>query len=78
MLKKTVDVQEPQTSLQDLLSLVREGAEVVLTEGTTPVARVVPIAALSKTRVAGLHSGKIWTSEDFDEPLPEEYWTQSA
>jgi antitoxin (DNA-binding transcriptional repressor) of toxin-antitoxin stability system len=78
MLKKTVDVQEPQTSLQDLLSLVREGTEVVLIEGATPLARVVPIAAPSKTRVAGLHSGKIWTSEDFDEPLPDDYWTQCA
>jgi antitoxin (DNA-binding transcriptional repressor) of toxin-antitoxin stability system len=78
MLKKTVDVREPQTSLQDLLSLVREGTEVVLIEGATPLARVVPIAAPSKTRVAGLHSGNIWTSEDFDEPLPEDYWTQST
>ncbi len=78
MLKKTVDVGEPHTSLQDLLSLVREGTEVVLIEGAKPLARVVPIAAPCKTRVAGLHSGKIWTSTDFDEPLPEDYWTQSA
>lgn len=78
MLKKTVDVGEPHTSLQDLLSLVREGTEVVLIEGATALARVVPIARPSKTRVAGLHGGKIWTSVDFDEPLPEDYWTQSA
>ena len=26
-------------------------------------------------RAAGLHLGAIWTSEDFDEPLPEEFWT---
>ena len=78
MLKKTVDVGEPETSLQELLSLVRKGAEVVLIEGATPLARVIPIAAPSKKRVAGLHSGKIWTRADFDEPLPEDYWTQSA
>jgi hypothetical protein len=26
-------------------------------------------------RVAGLHMGAIWASEDFDEPLPDEFWT---
>jgi len=78
MLKKTVDVQEPQTSLQNILELVRKGDEVVLMEGSNPLARVVPIAHLSVARVAGLHNGMIWTSDDFDEPLPEDYWTQSA
>jgi hypothetical protein len=29
-------------------------------------------------RVAGLHPGAIWASEDFDEPLPDEFWTDEA
>jgi hypothetical protein len=29
----------------------------------------------AEQRVAGLHSGQIHISEDFDEPLPEEFWT---
>ncbi len=78
MLTKTVDVQEAQTNLQELLSLVREGAEVILTEGMTPIARLAPIALSPTPRVAGLHPGSIWTSEDFDEPLPEEFWTETA
>jgi antitoxin (DNA-binding transcriptional repressor) of toxin-antitoxin stability system len=78
MLTKTVDVRETQTNLQELLSLVREGTEVILTEGTTPLARLVPIALSTTPRVAGLHAGAIWTSEDFDEPLPEEFWTETA
>jgi antitoxin (DNA-binding transcriptional repressor) of toxin-antitoxin stability system len=73
MLTKTVDVREPQANLQELLSLVREGIEIVLTEGPTPLARLVPIVASPAQRVAGLHAGEIWTSEDFDEPLPEEF-----
>jgi len=36
----------------------------------TPVARLVPISV----RAAGLHAGAIWTSPDFDEPLPDEFW----
>jgi antitoxin (DNA-binding transcriptional repressor) of toxin-antitoxin stability system len=76
MLTKTVDIQNTQASLQELLSLVREGTEIVLTEGTTPLARLMPIGVASAQRVAGLHAGAVWTSEDFDEPLPEEFWTE--
>lgn len=75
MVTKTVDVSGSQMSLKDLLSLVLEGTEIVLTEGNIPLARLVPMALPKKPRIAGLHSGAFWTSEDFDEPLPEEFWT---
>jgi len=68
---KTIDIRNDRTDLDNLLSLIAEGMEVLLTDGDTPVARLVPIGK----RVAGLHAGAIWTSEDFDEPLPEEFWT---
>jgi antitoxin (DNA-binding transcriptional repressor) of toxin-antitoxin stability system len=74
MLTRTIDVKKRLPDLKGLLSLVADGTEVVLTEGNTPIARLVPITK----RVAGLHAGAIWTSEDFDEPLPEEYWTGNA
>jgi hypothetical protein len=25
-------------------------------------------------RILGLHPGAIWTSDDFDDPLPDEFW----
>jgi antitoxin (DNA-binding transcriptional repressor) of toxin-antitoxin stability system len=75
---KTVDVREVQISLQELLALVRGGTEIVFTEGNTPLARLVPLASPSTPRMAGLHAGVIWTSDDFDEPLPEEFWTGEA
>ncbi|MBC8262734.1 MAG: toxin-antitoxin (TA) system antitoxin [Anaerolineales bacterium] len=65
---KTIDVREAR--LQELLSQVLEGMEFVLTEENKPIARVMPISL----RVAGLHTGAIWTSADFDEPLPDEFW----
>jgi antitoxin (DNA-binding transcriptional repressor) of toxin-antitoxin stability system len=70
---KTIDVQKDVTDLKGLLSLVADGNEILLTEGDTPVARLIPIG----WRVAGLHAGAIRTSEDFDEPLPEQFWTGS-
>jgi antitoxin (DNA-binding transcriptional repressor) of toxin-antitoxin stability system len=78
MKTKTVDVQEAQTHLVELLSLVTAGTEIILMEGSTPRARIVPMAGASTPRIAGLHPGAIWTSEDFDEPLPEEFWTGTS
>jgi antitoxin (DNA-binding transcriptional repressor) of toxin-antitoxin stability system len=74
MLTKQIDVKEAQVRLQELLSQIASGVEWILTDGLTPVARLVPISS----RVAGLHAGAIWTSPDFDEPLPEEFWTGNA
>jgi antitoxin (DNA-binding transcriptional repressor) of toxin-antitoxin stability system len=75
MQTKTVDIHEAQTHLVELLSLVTTGTEIILTAGNTPLARIVPMAGALTPRVAGLHPGAIRTSEDFDEPLPEEFWT---
>ena len=74
MMTRTVDVTKESPDLKGLLSLVADGNEVLLTEGLTPVARLVPVGK----RVAGLHAGLVWTSEDFDEPLPDEFWVGST
>jgi antitoxin (DNA-binding transcriptional repressor) of toxin-antitoxin stability system len=74
----TVDVRDAETRLLELLSLVGAGTEVILVKDNTPVARLVPVGAPPTARVAGLHRGAIWTSDDFDEPLPEAFWTGAA
>lgn len=76
MVAKTVYIEQTQTSLEELLALVREGVEVIVTEGDTPLAKVVPVESkqpLSHERTPGLFPGK-WTSDDFDDPLPDEFW----
>jgi prevent-host-death family protein len=77
MQTKTVDVHEAKTHLAELLSLVTSGTEIILTEGSTPLARIVPIRGTTTPRVAGLHPGAIWSSDDFDEPLPGEFWADT-
>lgn len=72
---KAVDVRDAQSNFEQLLNDVRQGTEVLLTEGETPLARLVPMAASAASRVAGLHLGAIWTSDDFDQPLPDDLWT---
>ena len=72
---QTVSIDEAKDRLQDLLALASEGNEVIITDEGKPLARLVPIISPgNKKRVAGLNRGKIWTSDDFDEPLPDEFW----
>jgi len=28
----------------------------------------------SSPRIAGLHEGQVWMSDDFNDPLPDEFW----
>lgn len=71
---QTVTIDEAKSQLADLIALAAEGGEVIITQGGKPLARLVPVAHPKKPRVAGLNRGSIWTSEDFDEPLADEFW----
>ena len=75
---KTVDVHEAQHSLPELVALAIAGTEIILTEGSTPIARLVPLKTAGGKRVAGLHPGSASVSDDFDAPLPEDFWLGSA
>lgn len=85
-----MEIREAQPRLRELVLQAHTGIEVVLTDGMTPLARLVPEVAAStqpvastepvapsESRIAGLHAGAIWTSEDFDDPLPLEFWIGS-
>lgn len=71
---RTVNIDEAKSQLQDLLASALDGDEVIIAEDGKPLARLVPVAPAGKRRVAGLNRGSIWTSEDFDEALPDEFW----
>jgi antitoxin (DNA-binding transcriptional repressor) of toxin-antitoxin stability system len=84
MLNKTIDINQVHLSLKELLFLINVDTEIIITEGNKPLARLIPLRETEETktetsstnlRQPGLHAGTIWTSEDFDEPLPEEFWT---
>jgi antitoxin (DNA-binding transcriptional repressor) of toxin-antitoxin stability system len=77
---KAIEVSSQTTSLKDLVRLAQEGKEVVLTDQNEPVAKVVAIPTSNRSPAAqtrrklGLHREAWQVSEDFDEPLPEEFW----
>ena len=72
----TIDVNQVQPQLAELLKLAKSGEEVIIADGSTPVARLISLAptAPSSTRIAGLHLGMIEIGEDFDQPLTDEFW----
>ena len=75
MQMETIEVSEAQTHLRELISkVIRTGSQIILSENEKPVARLIPVGG----RIPGLHSGSIWTSNDFDEPLPDKFWVCSS
>lgn len=69
---QTINIDKIGKQLSDLLAIISKGDEIVLTQNGKPLARLKPIK--TKERVAGLNRGMIWTSEDFDKQLPDEFW----
>lgn len=72
---KTVDINEAQTQLSQLLALAQQGHEIIIAQDDKPMAKLTPCeAAHAGKRTPGLTRGEIWVSDDFDDPLPDEFW----
>jgi antitoxin (DNA-binding transcriptional repressor) of toxin-antitoxin stability system len=69
----TIDLRELPARLEEALALVSSGREVILTDGVTPRARLVPCGETGP-RVPGLHAGAFQAAPDFDAPLPDDFW----
>lgn len=70
-----IEIRDLPGRINEALARAVAGEKVVLLDGTTPRARLVPIENTTGNRVAGLHAGAIQPAPDFDAPLPEEFWT---
>lgn len=81
MTAKTVTIEEAQAHLQEILSLVEQGKEVIIAKGKEPLAKLTPLPKQDKdraSRVFGEYHGDIWVSDDFDTPLPDTFWLGSS
>lgn len=80
-MSKTIDIHDSSVDLATLVELARGGDEVILSEGDKPLAKLTPISPADTTtgpRIMGLHAGSVWISDDFDDPLPDEFWLGQA
>lgn len=75
MTATTIDVQDAQTQLLQLLTLALKGGDVVIAKDNVPLVRLVPVEPQQGTRTAGLHQGAMHMSEDFNDPLPDQFWS---
>jgi antitoxin (DNA-binding transcriptional repressor) of toxin-antitoxin stability system len=69
----SVDIQKAKEQLPELLALALAGNEVLITDGIKPLVKIVPVISSGKKRIAGLHRGAMIASDDFDEPLGDEF-----
>jgi antitoxin (DNA-binding transcriptional repressor) of toxin-antitoxin stability system len=73
MSETRIDINDLPKRFPELLENAASGNEIVVTQGNVPRAKLVVIEQ-PRHRVAGLHPGTIQTSDDFDAPLPENFW----
>ena len=67
----TLNLYEAKTQLSALVDQAAAGAEIIIAKNGKPMAKLVPIKQ-RVLRKPGKHKGKIWMSDDFDAPLPQD------
>jgi len=71
-MSKQVNVYEAKTKLSQLLDEAVGGEDIVIARNGRPLVRLVPVGPAREPRKPGGLEGKIWISDDFDDPLPDE------
>ncbi len=65
------NVTEAKAQLSSLLESVENGEEIVITRGSRPIAKLVPLIPKGISRKPGNLRGQIKISPDFDQLSPE-------
>jgi antitoxin (DNA-binding transcriptional repressor) of toxin-antitoxin stability system len=80
MNKTLIEITDLPGRFAEALQRLVRGEEVVITENQVPRAKLIITPSASpppdgKPRVLGLDPGQqVWMSDDFDAPLPDEFW----
>ena len=74
MATKIVTTDDIQEQMSELLLLISKGDDIIIEKDNKPFAKITAIFGFEKKRIPGLNKGEIWTSDDFDDPLPDEFW----
>jgi antitoxin (DNA-binding transcriptional repressor) of toxin-antitoxin stability system len=68
----TIDIRDLPGRFAELLATAAKD-EIIITDGQVPRAKLVPLPS-GQPRVPGLHPGAIAIADDFDAPLPDNFW----
>jgi antitoxin (DNA-binding transcriptional repressor) of toxin-antitoxin stability system len=69
----TIELEDLLVRLDETVSLAAAGAEVIVTQGSVPRARLTALPP-GQRQTPGIHEGAITTTEDFNAPLPDDFW----
>lgn len=69
---KPVNIYQAKTQLSQLVERAAAGEEIIIARAGKPRARLVALPSKPPKRVPGLLKGKIWISDDFNDPLPDD------
>lgn len=69
---RQVNLYDAKTHLSELVEDAARGDEIVIAKAGEPMARLVPLATSRPPRRPGAWKGRIWISDDFDAPLPDD------
>lgn len=69
---KPVNIYQAKTQLSRLVERAAAGEEIIIARAGKPRARLVALPSKRPKRVPGLLKGKIWISDDFNDPLPDD------
>jgi prevent-host-death family protein len=70
MKTSVVTIHQAKTNLSRLIQKVSSGEEVIISRGSKPVARLVPIGEINGQRRPGSLKGKLVVGNEFFESLP--------
>lgn len=74
MVTKKIDIHS-SPSLQELVAQLHDGVEILIVDGDEALATLRPPEKTLPPRKPGLNEGVVtWISDDFDDPLPDEFW----
>jgi prevent-host-death family protein len=70
----TVNMHEAKSQLSKLVDLACQGEDVIIARNGKPTARLVAVDTKPKgLRPVGLDAGKGWVSDDFNDPMPDDF-----
>ncbi|MDR9402257.1 MAG: type II toxin-antitoxin system Phd/YefM family antitoxin [Halothece sp. Uz-M2-17] len=66
-----INIHQAKTNLSQLLSRVKLGEEIIISNRGVPIAKLVPFNHVDRQSSLGQDQGQVTISEDFNDPLPE-------
>ena len=71
---KIIALDDAVLRLPELVTRAAEGEQIVIARDEHPLAKLIPFGEVEGDRTFGQARGRVHISEDFDEPLPDDFW----